>query len=299
MRLEQLSLSPGTLAALREADESVESLLSRPSDRPHPSLAPAVVQEALHAIHTLATRASPLPVALSPVFTGSAVFDAHVALSSRSVIQLCGRSLAGKTLICVSLVAAALRHAHHVVWIDTCAGRWQVQTAVARLACPARLTVISVCSVSQALREIARLSSQYHPLSTVPKPRLLVFDSPAALLAPILGLKGSAGWSGHAAMQHLTASINQFVTLSSATVLLTNRVVDNATRPALGNIWSAFVDEQLLLKRVETHEERLEICITKSSKRAATCSFSVLITDNGITDNDVEHTQYTQQAAPS
>ncbi|CAN8063064.1 unnamed protein product [Agarophyton chilense] len=243
-----------------------------------------------------ATRASPAPPPpscrsssspTSTICSGSATFDARARLESRTVVQMSAASRGGKTMMCVRLAATVLRGGGSVVWVDSGAGVWQVSAVVGRLASVARLSVVCVSSACDALRELERLVRhlQLHALDVAaPKPRLLVFDSPAALLAPVLGLRASSAYSGHTVMHQIAAAVNRFVLLSDATALLTNRVVGVATRPALGNAWSAFVDVHLLLQRLHSDHNGLHIRVVATSKRAPTCNFSLLITDTAIAD---------------
>ncbi|PXF46324.1 DNA repair protein RAD51-like [Gracilariopsis chorda] len=293
MRLQDLPLNPETLQALQSANETVESLLCHPFNEPHNSLPQHLISDAHAALHRVAVRASPSLKWGTSLLTPCASFNHNVGLPSTTVLQLYGTSLAGKTMICISLAAAVLKQTQRVIWLDTCAGEWLLRAAVSNHSDAQidLLTVRTATNAPQIVHQLRALISELPSLPNAPMPRLLIFDSPASVLSPVLGLKGPNGWSGHTAMQQITTLISRFITLSSATVVVTNRVVDSATRPALGNIWSNFVDVHLFCQRVDAHEQRLELRLTVTSKRAPTSTFSVLITDQGMTDNDVEQTQ--------
>lgn len=293
MRLQHLQLDPQTLHALTSANQSIQSLLCHPFNEPHTSLPQHVISQAHAALHRVAVRASPSCNSRTSLPTPSAIFNQNVGLPSSTVLQLYGSSLTGKTMMCISLAAAVLNQNQPVLWLDTCATEWLIRAAISNQSDGRTdlLTVRTASSAPQAVRQLQTLISQLPSLPNAPMPRLLVFDSPASLLSPVLGLKAPNGCTGHTVMQQLTTLINTFITLSSATVVVTNRVVDSATRPALGNVWSNFVDVHLFCQRVQTDEERLELRLTATSKRAPTCTFSVLITDQGMADNDVESTQ--------
>lgn len=295
MHLEDLELSPKTFQAIKDSSQTLEMLTCHPFNHPHPSLSPQIILEAHRAIHRFATRASSLPISRPLIETYSRAFDKFVGLPVNTVIQLCGRPLSGKTLMCVNIAASVLRAGDDVIWIDTSAGVWQIRTAVNMLSSVDHLQIRSVSSGIEAIDVLRDIVSKINPLPHQRKPRLLVFDSPASLLAPLLGLKRSKGHSGHSTMQRVTNLINRFTTLCGACTVVTNRTVDNGMKPALGNAWACFADMRLFLKRAETIEERLEVRVNVESKCSPVEAFAVMFDNMKMIDNDVEETQQDQE----
>jgi RAD51-like protein 3 len=87
-----------------------------------------------------------------------------------------------------------------------------------------------------------------HPLQ---KLALVIFDSPAALLGPVLGLRWPDGWTGYAFSSKIAGQLRELANVSNAVILTTNRLVrvecERERRAALGRSWSHVSDTRVFL----------------------------------------------------
>lgn len=81
--------------------------------------------------------------------------------------------------------------------------------------------------------------------------KLVVSDSVATILSPLLGLRLPLSWTGHVALDQISALLRWFATETCSAVLITNRLVaTNAiAHPALGLKWTSFIDVSISLSR--------------------------------------------------
>lgn len=133
--------------------------------------------------------------------------------------------------------------------------------------------------------------------------KLLVFDSVANVLAPVLGLRDGA-WSGHVALNHVAVELRWFASQVDASVLVTNRVVRDGARmkPALGNTWAALVDVSVVVERVgeyggvtprwDERKARFVVRASVASKRASRKECVFQVCEEGVKDVDVEEDQW-------
>lgn len=111
--------------------------------------------------------------------------------------------------------------------------------------------------------------------------RILVFDSIASVVAPMLGLKSSDGWNGHVGMSEIARALRWFA-WKGVCVVVTNRVVRDGrgTHAALGKFWEAFVDVNILMEQVEEDM----ICVNVMSKRGGGGQSRIKVTEEGVVD---------------
>lgn len=111
--------------------------------------------------------------------------------------------------------------------------------------------------------------------------RILVFDSIASIVAPMLGLKSSDGWNGHVGMSEIARALRWFA-WKGVCVIVTNRVVRDGRgmHAALGKFWEAFVDVNILMEQVEEDM----ICVNVMSKRGGGGQSRIKVTEEGVVD---------------
>lgn len=90
-----------------------------------------------------------------------------------------------------------------------------------------------------------------HLVDVLRNVKLIVFDSVATILSPLLGLRLPPSWTGHVALDQISALLRWFAIETSAAVLITNRLVstNSVPHPALGLKWTCFVDVSICLSR--------------------------------------------------
>jgi RAD51-like protein 3 len=118
---------------------------------------------------------------------------------------------------------------------------------------------------------------------------LIVFDSPASLLAPVLGWKWSDGWTGYASSNQISGFLRRLSTLTHAPVLMTNRQAkgdrdSDQQRAALGRSWSHVPDVRVYLEArspAEDDDDHSTLFVNRQIqfKRTRTCSSTLLQID--------------------
>lgn len=268
--------------------------------------------------------------------TGSSALDGALghALASGRVVQLCGQTLSGKTALAVRLAARVLSTGGGVIWLETTHSTWEVETRLISLAhhkigeVPSSsfpsssssclpLAVFGVPTYTAVMTTLAAIRDDISLLLALPqvvhKPtaqladddalraalcrlRLVVLDSAAAVLSPLLGLRIPPAWSGHVALDHISGALRWLTVHSNAAVVVTNRVVApmTAAHPALGNKWAAFVDVSAILSCDTSPSTALHAIVSPTSphvismnvrsKRDFPRSCRVVITDDGVCD---------------
>jgi RAD51-like protein 3 len=90
--------------------------------------------------------------------------------------------------------------------------------------------------------------TETHPLKDL---GLVVFDSPATLLGPVLGWRWPDGWTGYAFSSKIAGQLRELAKVSNAVILTTNRLLrgeyDVDRRAALGRSWSHLSDTRIFL----------------------------------------------------
>lgn len=128
--------------------------------------------------------------------------------------------------------------------------------------------------------------------------KLVVFDSVATILSPLLGLRLPLAWTGHVALDQISALLRWFATETCSAVLITNRLVaTNAiAHPALGLKWASFVDVSItLLRDSDANLENnsfnsaslpptsiVSVNVTSKFDRSRACR--IALTDDGLSD---------------
>ncbi|KAG5177690.1 P-loop containing nucleoside triphosphate hydrolase protein [Tribonema minus] len=175
-------------------------------------------------------------------------------LALQQVTEVVGQTGAGKTQLCMSAAAVAASSGIGVLYIDTtngCSPRRLQEIAAARggsAAAPAALSHITIerCySLANVLAALDGLATRLvrTPIATAAAAagssssahaiRLVILDSAAAVLAPLLGGEGNA--PGAAALATLAAALSHTALSLSVAVLVTNgAVADRAPPPSSG-----------------------------------------------------------------
>jgi RAD51-like protein 3 len=228
---------------------------------------------------------------LRSTLSAATVFSLTGALES-DLVDIIGPSGSGKTQLCLTAAAAVAASGRSVILFDTSAA-----LSVCRIvdmleachasaadvdACLRRIVHVPVATVGEAETALQRLADDVRLASVTPPTTLtlrlstrvcsavevdmqavlssvglIVFDSIAALLAPVLGRKWSDGWTGFACSNVLARHLRQLADLTKATVLITNRQVklegrgDDLQRGALGRSWSHVSNVKVFLKELE------------------------------------------------
>lgn len=204
------------------------------------------------------------------------------------VVELCGRSGSGKSLLCHVLSALLALPAGNdgcnrltVVYIDTAnslcpstllsaATMWCrggtlsedhagissthvnsiVKSALKRISCVA---AFDLSSVMRILRSIASRKDNREASSL----KLLILDSVSTILSPIVG--GEKSSAGHASMIELGIALKQLALTCDIPVLVTNSTVDDrrqgtnapkSRKPALGRAWQGVPSVRLWIEDV-------------------------------------------------
>lgn len=236
-------------------------------------------------------------------------------------------------MLALSFAARILSTGGGVLWLETTHSAWEIRTRVCSLMATRRpphaaslaLVVVPVPTIVDALAALAAVKADLlfmrvlpPTTATTPQPRgvfgalsrlrLVVFDSAAAVLSPLLGLRIPPAWSGHVALDQLAIALRWLAAETCAAVIVTNRVVMKNQRPhpALGNKWMCFVDVNLTLQREDVHDvvatfesqvpfaatvPIISICVQSKRDRPRRCR--VCISDNGI--GDIPVTQVREQ----
>jgi hypothetical protein len=125
---------------------------------------------------------------------------------------------------------------------------------------------------------IAAEPAGYHSLNTIlQKLALVVFDSPAAILSPVLGWRLPDGWTGHAFSNRLASQLRTIASTSNAVVLMTNRLVrgerDSDRRVALGRSWVHIADTRVFLE--ESHSDLADSNCLRFTKKVSSRRSSI------------------------
>lgn len=334
MHLHKITEIPSsTLSALHTARlRTVSNVLSLPPDTllQLTSLSPSSIQTLLSTLYSAtAARAIPLSSLLplpSPLRTGSSAFDDVLdgGLRPRAITQLAGQPATGKTHSALAIAAHALRGGA-VVWLDSSSTHAifsRISTILAALTVDpierdlllSRLIVLPASTVSTALaclralrkdlvtqhsvlgeRSLSQDGPQKHLATVLARLKLVVFDSVANVLAPVLGLRDGP-WSGHVALNQCATELRWISSRTDAAVLVTNRVVRDRERlkPALGNTWTALVDVSIRLEVLSTRDAQASLSgdaqmktfcrATVSSKKALPGQCQFQLCEDGIKD---------------
>lgn len=241
------------------------------------------------------------------------------------VTQFSGQTLSGKTAIASSFAASILSAGHGVVWLETTHSVWEVTTRLTsqvqqnpsnnqrQVQLPLMVFAIPTLeSAKEALsalrsdilllnnlipeKEIDDASVSNLSIKTLARLRLVVFDSVAAILSPLLGLRVPPAWSGHVAMDEIASALRWFTVRRDISVIVTNRVVSGTgnLHPGLGNKWTAFVDVNVMLNKEDSAEQALlqptdnsdktVLDVSVNSKRDYPRSCKVMISASGVSD---------------
>lgn len=241
---------------------------------------------------------------------------------------MCGQSLSGKTALALSFAATVLATGGGVVWFEATHSPWEIERRLIDLLATCQdaiqsppfsaisLVIVPIASIAQACEALtcvrndvvmARVlpsgsctaSSTKSVLQAVFNLKLVVFDSVATILSPLLGLRIQPGWTGHVALDQLAALLRWFAAEGRAAVVITNRVTikQGKVMPALGNKWASFVDISLTLHRED--DDRVWrtsevgqtegvptpiVTVHVESKRDRPSRCRVMISDHGIRD---------------
>ena len=179
-----------------------------------------------------------------PLPTGDARVDGQLAggLQRGALTELFGPSASGKTQACLGACARAALAGEDVVFVDAARGfsakrllALMLDTGAdqeaARQAMAERVVVVPAPDVPSLVRTLDALADCDGPIA------LVVLDSAASLLAPIVG--GSKNYAS-ALVQQVGLHLRRVASSTGAAVVVTNHAVrvpgcDNA--PALGAAW--------------------------------------------------------------
>lgn len=196
------------------------------------------------------------------------------------VVEVVGRPHSGKTAIATDVARHALAAGRCVVWFETTHSAWEVRSRFPSplLSRPDQLVIHAVPTYAvavDALRAVVstlttttHLQQRCEQQQQQQQAKVIVFDSIAAIVTPVLGLRVPPAWSGHVALDVVASLLRTAAATVLADVVVTNRVVVVANQhhgsglnmnqgqsrqqeqyTALGNKWAAFVDASIFLSR--------------------------------------------------
>lgn len=203
------------------------------------------------------------------------------------MVDIIGFPGSGKTQLCLTAAAAVASSGKSVILFDTSAAlsvRRIVSILQARDATAGeieealnRIVYIPVATITEAetalhrLVEDIRVARTVAPASLTLKPSapgaatvdmkvvlssigLVVFDSLASLLAPVLGRKWPDGWTGFSCSNLLASQFRKLATMTNSTILITNRRArqdgSRDQKGALGRSWAHVCDVKAFLEEV-------------------------------------------------
>lgn len=249
----------------------------------------------------------------------STLFDARPG----DLIEFVGVSGSGKTQLCLSVAAAALACGQGVVLLDTSSGLSIERIASVIKACDGsdddvndalqRVLVVPVGTLSKTQEALSALVEDCLSVKALYRPGkriagsnsddehaaaaavlsnlgMIVFDSPAAVLAPALGWRWPDGWSGFASSNEVSRSLRSLARITDAVVVMTNRQArsdrKSEYRPALGRSWAHVADGRIFLEEVASSFEQtgvLQTVCRAITKRAGLSEpFLLQVDDLGV-----------------
>jgi len=217
--------------------------------------------------------------------TGSPQLDLLLqgGLTTGEITEFVGPSAVGKTQLCLTIAAQIAIRGASVVYVDTThsftAPRvsaimqhirplepLEFGRALSRIRCLQAFDVADILATLESLREALEEGQDASFMGGL---RLVVIDSLAGVMAPVLG---GGLWNGHALMVSAVRTMKALATKFFIAFIVTNHTVshgqfDNKIRPALGETWTYFADVRLSLSSAESK--------AKNSNRTRTLSASV------------------------
>jgi hypothetical protein len=284
----QLAAVPGiskpVLAALAKSRVTlVQHLLAWPEAElaRHSGLSQGVLRAACTAVHAaFAARCR--------TASDERALDGATGNREAELVELVGLPGSGKTQLCLTAAAAAASSGKGVVLFDTSAALSVDRIVDILAACDVsprgindalrRTLVIPVGTLAEAGQALSRLVDDVLTVRAAGRTAggangrassdcqdanvsatailrdvgLIVFDSPAALLAPVLGWRWPDGWTGYACSNEIATRLRALANLTRARVLTTNRQVraeqEGDLRAALGRSWAHVCDVRLFLE---------------------------------------------------
>lgn len=299
MRISELLLSPATKKAIEDANIPLMHLLL-----PDCKLPPEILKEGRDALcSVIGARAERVTDPPPPIPSASRLLNDALGggLPATRIIQLTGASLSGKTRTALSFASSVLDEGHSVIWLETTTSTYEVHTALRALSGDdnlSRFLIIPLKNFEHAISVLQAIKEDFKTLQILKpgessaeqllaKPRLIVLDSLATFVAPVLGLR-TRNFSGHAALNQILALLRWLATRSSASIVVTNRVVraGNGVKPALGNLLASYADVTMLFERLANSE--MDIRIALSSKRGRDRDCLLTLSKDGIADRNGE-----------
>lgn len=118
------------------------------------------------------------------------------------------------------------------------------------------------------------------------RPALIIVDSAAGLIQPVLGAGGTRWQAGHGLMVTAAHLIKLTAAELGAAVLTTNYLVGGQedARPALGDSWRLQPHIRMLLTRPDPSSPDVHCSLHASPTHACGSGAAVLLTEAGIED---------------
>jgi RAD51-like protein 3 len=223
------------------------------------------------------------------------------------IVEICGGSGSGKTQMCLTVAAAVAAEGQGVLLLDSAGSmdiarisdvlrasgleQPDVENALDLIyVIPAGSPEAADAALDFLINDLLSIAAVYqretklypgdtgiafqpagrHSLNSIlRKLALVVFDSPAAILSPVLGWRLPDGWTGHAFSNRLASQLRTIASSSNAVVLMTNRLVhgerDRERRVALGRSWLHVADTRVFLE--ESHSDLADCNCLRFTRR--------------------------------
>eukprot|EP00698_Gefionella_okellyi_P001368 TRINITY_DN11312_c0_g1_i2.p1 TRINITY_DN11312_c0_g1~~TRINITY_DN11312_c0_g1_i2.p1 ORF type:complete len:258 (+),score=41.07 TRINITY_DN11312_c0_g1_i2:78-851(+) len=201
------------------------------------------------------------------------------------VTELIGRPSTGKTQLCLSACVQAARHGLDTIFIDTlnCFNSSRIigmnnKDLTDSLRLLSHIKFLRVFSIFQMLTALQTIDSSLSKTSNV---RLLIVDSVASCIMPILGGQQP---HGHAMMATVGRLLNRIAQKHQIAVLITNYMVGadgSGVKPALGESWSHVPSTQMLLA-VDPVQRLVAATVTQSPRRKPGATARFVVDGTGI-----------------
>ncbi|XP_031553632.1 DNA repair protein RAD51 homolog 4-like isoform X2 [Actinia tenebrosa] len=222
-------------------------------------------------------------------------------LYSGEVTEIAGSAGSGKTQVCMSIATSvAMNIEKNVVYIDTQAAfssdrikemlysrdssltGQDTTNILSRIKCIQAFDIFDVINCLNDIKDSLNMEDQgfYSNL------RLVIVDSVAFVIAPILGGQQT---QGHSFMVHLSRDLKSLALEHGLSVMVTNNVVTDAlttrkVKPALGQTWSHIPNTRIFLQKSACKTNERIATVVKSSRQPTDISTTFFIQTGGLQD---------------
>lgn len=218
-------------------------------------------------------------------------------IQTGQITELVGSSAAGKTQLCMQIAAAVAKNPgdYRIAYIDTsqsfCAERLETfmnglknsEKHVCNAEALDRIEIYQVHTIDAVMEALQTIKDQLDDLVSMCSPfKLVIIDSLAAILAPIVG-KNSVG---HAMLISVVRMMKAIACQYVVAFVITNHTVstgmNKTIKPALGETWMIAADTRLMFFPSENDRSPGHIMLVKSPNSEVGQALFYKITANKV-----------------